>query len=256
MKVLVENDFEISYNAVMKEIILTVKKVAASDIGILIIGENGTGKEWLARAIHNLSQRANAPFYPVDCATLPPEELERELFGFEQLSRDGVTIHRGAFEEANNGTLLLNEINSLSASIQTKVTRAIEYKTIHRMGNDQSIQINARIIATLNQHSEQQLREDFLQKNMFYRISPIIIELPPLRNRREDIPLLIEKFLTELQKNEKQKNILGISPEAIHLCIKYNWPGNIRHLKNAIEYAIVMCSGQWIQPDDLPCYLH
>ncbi len=249
-----ENVFEISHNAAMKEVLRTAEKVASSTLSVLIVGENGTGKEWLARAIHHLSHHSQDPFYAIDCAALPPEELERELFGYELLTREGVTIQRGAFEEAGEGTLLLKDIGSMSTSVQMKMLRALEYGVIHRIGNDQTIQVHARVIATLGQHADPLLNNGTMQKDMFYRISPILITMPPLRERREDIPLLIEKFLLEMQ-NHNREVILGLTPEALHLCLEYNWPGNIRHLKNAVEYAVVMCSNQWIKPEDLPNYL-
>ncbi len=239
----------------MQEIIRTAEKVAASDLNVVIIGEHGTGKEWLARAIHRLSIRSNGPFYPVDCAALPPEELERELFGYELLTREGVTIKRGAFEEASGGIILLNEIGSLPVAVQLKITRALEYKIIHRIGNDQPIHIDARVIATLSQNANILLQNGLLQKEMFYRISPIVIEVPPLRERREDIPFLVEKFLIEL-RDQHQGTVLGMTPEALHLFLEYDWPGNVRRLKNAIEYALVMRTSQWIKPEDLPSYLH
>ncbi len=247
--------FEISHNSQMKEIIRTTEKVSASDLNVVIIGEHGTGKEWLARAIHRLSSRASGPFYPVDCAALPPEELERELFGSETLTREGVSIHRGAFEEAAGGILLLNEIGSLPISVQLKISRALEYKTIHRIGNDHPITIDTRVIATLSQSANILIQNGLLQKDMFYRISPIVIELPALRDRREDIPLLVEKFLQGLRE-QHQGTILGITPEALQIFLDYDWPGNIRRLKNAVEYAFVMKTSQWIQPIDLPNYLH
>ncbi len=246
--------FEISHNMVMQEVIRTAEKVAMSDLSVVIIGEHGTGKEWLARAIHRLSKRTNGPFYPIDCAALPPEELERELFGCEILTREGVTIQHGAFEEASGGILLLNEIGSLPLAVQLKISRALEYKTIYRIGNDHPIHIDTRIIATLSQNANILLQNGLLQKDMFYRISPIVIELPPLRDRREDIPILIEKFLNELKDNH-QGTVRGMTPEALHLILNYDWPGNVRRLKNTIEYAFVMCTSQWIQMKDLPNYL-
>lgn len=249
-----KNGFERSYNEAMQGVIRTAEKVAASDLSIVIVGEHGTGKEWLARAIHRLSPRSNSSFYPVDCAALPLEELERELFGAESLLRDGISIQRGAFEEADSGTLFLNEIGSLPHSIQMKVSRVLEYKVIHRVGNERPIYLNTRVIASLSERADKLLSTGSLEKDMFFRISPIIIEIPPLRERREDIPLLIEKFLLESQDHH-EKQVAGITPEALHLCMEYNWPGNVRQLKNAVEYAIIMSSGSLILPEDLPNYM-
>lgn len=250
-----KNSFERSYNEAMQSVIRTAEKVAASDLSVVIIGEHGTGKEWLARAIHRMSPRSHASFYPVDCAALPNEELERELFGAESLLRDGISIHRGAFEEADSGTLFLNEIGSLPHSIQMKVSRVLEYKVIHRIGNDRPIYLNTRVIASLSEQAETLLKNGSLEKDMFFRISPIIIEIPPLRERREDIPLLIEKFLLASQDHH-EKHVSGIAPEALRLCMEYNWPGNVRQLKNAIDYALIMSSEELIQPENLPNYMH
>ena len=247
--------FERSYNDTMQNVIRTAEKVASSELSVMIIGEHGTGKEWLARAIHRMSARANDTFYPVDCAALPANELEQELFGTESLLHNGISIQRGAFEEAGGGTLFLNEVGSLPTSLQMKISRALEYKVIHRIGDDRSISLNTRVIASLSENAEKLISDGTLQKDMFYRISPIIIEIPSLRERREDIPLLIEKFLLESQ-DQNREIVLGITPEALHYCLEYHWPGNVRQLKNAIEYAGIMCSSQWIQPDDLPNYLH
>ncbi len=249
-----ENIFEKSQSAVMHEVISAAHKISLSDLSVMIIGEHGTGKEWLARLIHQLNHKRTGPFWPFDCAAIPTKDIEKELFGSEEIAHNGITIQRGAFEEAERGTLFLNEVDSLPAAVQMKVSRAIEFRTIHRIGNDQMIQIDVRIIATLSQPVDSLITEGTLSKDMFYRISPIILEIPPLRKHKEDIPLLIEKFLSDLRSNNGS-TILGIGQEAMKLCLEYNWPGNIRNLKNAIEYASVMCPSTTIQPEHLPPYL-
>lgn len=250
-----KNAFEVSHNAVMQEFIRTSEKIASSDLNVVIIGEHGTGKEWLARAIHGLSVRSKEPFYPVDCAALQPEELERELFGYENISHDGVAIRRGAFEEAGSGTLFLNEIGSLPSAVQMKVGRALEFRDTHRVGSDHPIRVEARVIASLSQPASPLIERGLLHKDLFYRISSIVLDLPPLRQRREDIPLLAEKFLRELY-DRRPVAVRGFTADALALLTNFDWPGNVRHLKNAIEYAFTMCSGDWIQSGDLPGYLH
>jgi transcriptional regulator with PAS, ATPase and Fis domain len=250
----VENNIEITHNAAMYEVIRAAHKIASSDLSVMIVGEHGTGKEWLARMIHQLNHRRIGPFWPFDCAAIPAKDIEKELFGSEELTHRGITIQRGAFEEAELGTLLLNEVDSLSPAIQMKVSRAIEFRTVHRIGNDQMFPIDVRIIATLSQPAESLITGGTLSKDMFYRISPIMLELPPLRQRKEDIPLLIDKFLVNLRSHNTSK-ILGVGKEALQICLEYDWPGNVRHLKNALEYAFIMCTGQWIQPEHFPSYL-
>jgi DNA-binding NtrC family response regulator len=246
--------FGISKNMHMQEILKMLEKVSLIDVNLIISGEQGTGKEWLAHAIHHSSSRAFKPFWPIDCDSIATDEFEKELFGYEAISRNGITINRGAFEDASQGTLLLNHIENLPHGIQRKITRTLEYKTIHRVGDERAIPIDVRVIVTLGEQSDDLIRKGKLQKDVFFRISPIVIELPPLRNRREDIPLLIEKFIAELAPRQRN-SIEGITPAALELCLAYDWPGNIRNLRNAIEYALVMSSDSFIRPENLPEYL-
>jgi len=238
----------------MQEVFQTLEKIAPSDLSFVIVGEHGTGKEWIARAIHRMSTRQLGPFWPVDCASFSPENIEKELFGNETMTREGISLNRGAFEDASGGTLLLNEIESLPHTVQLKVARALEYQTIRRAGDERDVHINVRVIATMTESPEALLNKGKLMKEVFYRLSPIVLELPPLRERREDIPLLIETILADLHTRHNS-TVLGISPQALHACLEHDWPGNIRNLRNAVEYASVMCSGQFIQPQDLPQYV-
>jgi DNA-binding NtrC family response regulator len=254
MTTIVENDFDIVRSKSMQEVIRTIELIAASDLRVLIIGEQGTGKEWAAHAIHTLSVRARGPFTPCDCAAISPELMEKELFGYEEVTREGVTLRRGLLEDTEGGTLLINELSSLPPSTQMKIARALEYQTINRIGGDAIIHINVRIIATLSRPANELIAEGALLKDTFYRISPIVIELPALRDRTEDIPALIQKFIGELRARYHSK-VIGISKDALEMCAAYRWPGNIRHLKNAIEYAAVMCTGDWIEPKHLPPYV-
>ncbi|MGE5314920.1 MAG: sigma 54-interacting transcriptional regulator [Acidobacteriota bacterium] len=251
---IVDQDLDIVRSAAMQEVLRTMERIAASDLSVIIVGEQGTGKEWAARFIHRISSRAHGPFLPFDCGALSAEAMEKELFGYEAVTRDGVIYRRGALEEADGGTLLVNELSSLPLPAQMKMARALEYQTMTRVGGDAIIHIHTRIIGTLSRHPEALMEEGALMKDMYYRISPIVIELPALRDRREDIPLLIRKFLREL-RTRYNSPVVGIAPDAAELCQAYNWPGNIRHLKNAIEYAAVMSSGKWIEAEHLPAYL-
>jgi two-component system, NtrC family, response regulator HydG len=252
----VENIFDTTHSAALQDVIRAAQKIAQSDLTVLIVGEHGTGKEWLARMIHQLNPTRTGPFWPFDCAAIPSKDVEKELYGSEELTQNGIIIQRGAFEESEQGTLLLNEIDSLPAAIQMKVSRTVEFRTIHRVGNDKILPIDVRIIATLSQPADSLIAGGTLSKEMFYRISPIVLELPPLRQHKEDIPFLIEKFLTDLRVNNKNKSTLtGISQEAMLACLKYDWPGNVRHLKNALEYAFIMCTGSLIELDHFPAYL-
>jgi transcriptional regulator with PAS, ATPase and Fis domain len=250
----VEKKFDETRNTAMQEVLKAAHKVALSDLSVMIVGEHGTGKEWLARMMHQFNQDRTGPFWPFDCAAIPEKDLEKELFGFEEIHQNGIIIHRGAFEEAEHGTLLLNEVDALPAALQMKVSRTIEFRTFHRIGSDQTIHMDVRIIATLSQPADSLITGGMLSKDMFYRISPIILELPPLRQRKEDIPLLLDKFLTDVREHNRN-NILGVGQEATLLCLEYDWPGNVRQLKNALEHAFIMCTNQWIQPEHFPHYI-
>jgi two-component system, NtrC family, response regulator HydG len=250
-----EQTFGTSKNIPMQEILKLIEKISLKDVNLILVGEQGTGKEWLARAIHQSSTRAQRPFWPIDCDSISPDSIEKELFGYEAISQNGIIINRGAFEDASGGTLLLNHIECLPQSIQKKLARTLEYKTIHRVGDERAIPIDLRVIVSLGQQSDSLIRKGKLEKDMFFRISPIVIELPSLRHRREDIPLLIEKFIVEMQLRQR-KPLEGITPAALELCLAYDWPGNIRNLRSAIEYASIMSSSSFIQPVDLPDYLY
>jgi DNA-binding NtrC family response regulator len=254
MNTIVDYDFDIVRSKAMREVIRTIHLIAASDLSILVIGEQGTGKEWVARAIHGMSARACGPFLPFDCAALSTDVMERELFGYEDVTREGVTLHRGVLEEAEGGVILINELSLLPPATQLKLVRALEYQTINRVGGESVIHLNVRIIATLNSSVERLIADGSLLQGTFYRLSPLVIELPPLRERKEDIPDLIKKFIAELRTMYHSKAI-GVSKDALDICTAYRWPGNIRHLKNAIEYAAVMCTGELIEPRHLPPYL-
>lgn len=250
----VETALGTTRNPAMQDALESIRRIATTDISVLIVGEHGTGKEWAARSIHRLSNRAHGPFHPVECSAISPENLEKEIFGYEAITWNGVEIKRGAFEEASGGTLLLDEIEFLSAALQLKIARILEYQSVRRISGSEDIPVNARIISTLSQQADARFDEDHFRKELFYRASPIIIELPPLRKRPEDIEPLIANFQKELQQRFGS-SARRISDRALEMCRGYDWPGNIRHLRNAIEYASVMCKGDVIEPEHLPLYL-
>jgi DNA-binding NtrC family response regulator len=250
----IESTLEITRNAAMLAVLQTIQRLASSNLSVLFTGEHGTGKEWAARLLHRLSAQSNGPFLPFDCASLPAETLDRELFGYETLTHDGIVVKHGAFEDASGGTLLLNEIDFLPMGTQMKIARSLEYGNIHRIDGVQNVSLNVRIISTLSNDHTVLVRSGQLSKEMFYRISTVAIELPSLRHRREDIPLLVDRFLADLRRHDP-KSSLEIDAEALQMCIDCDWPGNIRQLKNAIEYGSIMCAAGIIGAWDLPSYV-
>lgn len=245
--------FERSANAVMQNAIVTMKRVAGTDVNLLIIGETGTGKEWAARLIHSLSPRCEGSFVLVECAAIGPEALEQEFFGYESISWDGVTFRKGLLEEASGGTLFLNGLGNLPLAFLPKITQAIEYQTVRRVQGRHDIPVNVRVIATLISSNEVAPSSP-LNLDLIQRIIPIQVELPPLRERRQDIPMLIEGFLRDVRQRSGSQMVTVSSP-ALQAFIAFDWMGNIRHLKNAVEYASVLCENDTITTDHLPAYL-
>lgn len=247
--------FESSANPTMQEILATVKRVAASHVNVLITGEAGTGKEWMATVIHKSSPRTAGPLVTLECASIPPEQLERELFGYESITWKGVDIKPGGFEEAGEGTLLLNEIGQVPSPLLMRVARTAEYQQVRRIGSEIQVDINTRVIATMTVHSHTPSWKGSIGEEVLHRLSPIHVELPPLRRRREDIPFLANGFLGEIRARAGS-GPERLSQDALDVCLGFDWPGNIRHLRNAIEYACVMCTENTILPAHLPSYLH
>lgn len=236
----------------MQEIFNLIQTVAKSDATILIQGDTGTGKELVARAIHNTSLRKNAPFVAVSCAALPESLLETELFGHEKGSFTGAIYQReGKFELANKGTLFLDEIGEISPSVQLHLLRVIQEKEFTRIGGNISIKVDIRVISATNKDLSKIVSEDKFREDLYYRLNVIVITLPSLRERREDIPLLAEHFLKKFN-NRNQKNISGFEEKVIEFFMKYNWPGNVRELENFVEHAVVVCKSEVIKLEDLP----
>ena len=236
----------------MVEIYDRIRQVAPSRATVLIEGESGTGKELVAQSLHTLSPRKNAPFVAVHCAALSPQLLESELFGHEKGSFTGATERRvGRFEEASHGTIFLDEIGEIDAATQVKLLRALGEQVIQRVGSNQSIKVDVRVLAATNKNLESLVREGKFRDDLFYRLDVVPIHLPPLRERREDIPLLVNAFVKEFAR-QNQKKITGLSADAQEALQKFSWPGNIRQLRAVIERSVVLCRGERIGLRDLP----
>ncbi len=246
-----EFDRIIGKSKAMKKVLDVVERVCSSESTVLITGESGTGKELLAREIHNHSPRKNAPFVVVDCGALVETLFESELFGHVKGSFTGAyeTKH-GRFEVANGGTIFLDEISNISLNIQANLLRVIQEREITRVGSTKPIKVNVRILAATNENLEDLVRNGKFREDLFYRLSVVPIHLPSLRERKEDIPLLLEHFLQKYNRITKKK-INNISSEVKKALIGYDWPGNIRELENTIERAVVLSKGDEIELEDL-----
>jgi two-component system nitrogen regulation response regulator NtrX len=219
---------------------------------VLIFGENGSGKELVARAVHALSARRQKPFVEVNCAAIPDELIESELFGHEKGAFTGaVARRRGKFELADGGTLFLDEVGDMSLKTQAKVLRALEEQTIERIGGHEPIRVDVRVLAASNQPLPDLIAQGRFRDDLFYRLNVIPIEVPPLRRRREDIPLLVEHFLKTFSA-EYGKRLKALSGEAMGYFMAYDWPGNVRELRNMVERLVIMTAGDVIMPGDLP----
>lgn len=219
---------------------------------VLIFGENGTGKELVAMAIHKLSLRADKPFVTVNCAAIPEELIESELFGHEKGSFTGATSQRkGKFELADSGTLFLDEIGDMSLSTQSKVLRALQEQEIQRVGGTKPIKVDVRVIAASNKVLEDEIKAGRFREDLYYRLNVIPFNVPPLRERREDIPLLVDYFISEFSL-EYGKRPKSVTPEAMRLFTGYPWPGNIREMKNIIERLVIMAPGEAIGAEHVP----
>jgi two-component system, NtrC family, nitrogen regulation response regulator NtrX len=238
----------------MRQVKEMIEKVAPTDARVLVTGPNGSGKELVARWIHENSKRANGPMVEVNCAAIPSELIESELFGHEKGSFTSAIKQRiGKFELAEGGTLFLDEIGDMSLSAQAKVLRALQENKITRVGGDKEISVHVRIVAATNKDLKKEIEENKFREDLYHRLSVIVIKVPPLNDRKEDIPLLTEKFLEDIAEEHgaKKKNI---DPNALEALKKYNWSGNIRELRNVVERLVIMSSGD-ISEDDVKAYL-
>ena len=235
----------------MQDVFSAIRKVSTTDAPVLIRGESGTGKELVARAIHRLSIRASRPFIPINCSAIPENLIESEFFGHEKGTFTGAHVQRkGRFEMAEGGTLFLDEIGDLPLTIQVKLLRFLQEKTIERVGGREQIEVDTRILAATNRDLEEAMRTSAFRDDLFYRISVINISLPPLRERSADIVLLAKTFL-DRYAIESKKKIKGFSSQVIEALERYPWPGNVRELENRIKRAVIMSEGKKITLEDL-----
>ncbi|AAR34330.1 sigma-54-dependent Fis family transcriptional regulator [Geobacter sulfurreducens] len=236
----------------MREVYKTIGKVAPSDVTVLVQGESGTGKELIARAIHFNSKRIGKPFIALNCAAIPKDLLESELFGFEKGAFTGAVERKlGKFEQANGGTIFLDEIGDMPLDLQAKILRVLQEKEVTRTGGSQNIAVDVRIVAATNQNLEELVRKKQFREDLFYRLNVVPIQLVPLRERKEDVPLLVDYFLqnacAELEVSPKK-----CSPEAMALLTTHSWPGNVRELENTIKRAVILSSDPLLTPSDFP----
>jgi DNA-binding NtrC family response regulator len=236
----------------IQNVIKFIEKIADTDSTLLITGESGTGKELVAKTIHYNSSRAKKPFVPINCAAIPKDILESELFGHEKGAFTGAINTRiGRFEIANHGTLFLDEIGELAPSLQVKLLRVLQEKEFERVGGIKTIKVDVRIIAATNKDLEKAVRDGTFREDLYYRLNVIPLHLPPLRKMKEDIPLLVDHFIHEISKR-KRRNPPKISKEAMDCFLNYKWPGNVRELENLMERLVILKEGDVVTPEDLP----
>jgi DNA-binding NtrC family response regulator len=241
----------IGRSAAMQKVFRAVERVARSKTNVLVTGESGVGKELVARAIHELGPRRDQPFVAVNCGAIPHSLIESELFGHERGAFTGAVDRRiGRFEAASGGTLLLDELGELDISVQVKLLRALQERHIERLGSSESIEVDVRVVAATNRDLEREVEEGRFRADLFYRINVVPIRLPPLRERREDIRLLAEKFIARL--SEEADAPLELSAEVWAALESHSWPGNVRELENALEHGAALCDYRSIRLQDLP----
>ncbi len=242
----------VARSAPMNELFRTIRKIAEYKTTALVEGESGTGKELVARALHRLSPRASAPFIAVNCGAIPGPLLESELFGhrkgaFTDANRD----RKGLFEEATGGTLFLDEIGELPLGLQVKLLRVLQEEEIRRLGDTQDIKVDVRVVAATARDLAAEVKRGGFREDLYYRLNVLALHIPPLRERREDIPLLVDHFIHRMNARMGLA-ITGTSPEALRVLVQFDWPGNVRELENTIERAMVLCEGAQIDVDSLP----
>ncbi len=234
----------------LRQVLTAIDRAATTDTTVLLEGESGTGKELCARALHNASARANGPFVAINCAAIPENLLEAELFGYERGAFTGATQRKiGKFEMAQRGTIFLDEIGEMPLSLQAKMLRAIETKRIERLGGGAPIQVDVRIVAATNRLLRQAVASRQFREDLYFRLSVFPVTIPPLRERKEDIPKLAHHFVDRVARDVGKK--LALSPEALSMLVDYAWPGNVRELQNAIERAVILADGDRLMPRHL-----
>jgi nitrogen regulation protein NR(I) len=246
-----EGERIIGSSAKMQEIYKIVGQIAPSDVTVLLRGESGTGKELFARAIYQHSTRSKLPFLPVNCAAIPDTLLESELFGHEKGAFTGATSRRiGKLEQGQGGTIFLDEIGDMSLSTQAKLLRILQEKRFERLGGMETIKVDIRLIVATNKDLEEAITSGKFREDLYYRLNVVSIMIPPLKERKEDIPELVSYFLKKFNR-EFKKGIVGITPSAMEKIASYGWPGNVRQLENVLKRAMVLCQGEWIVEDQL-----
>jgi DNA-binding NtrC family response regulator len=249
-------DFIVGQSPAMQKVFAQVRRAAPSDSTILITGESGTGKELVARAIHQLSHRSDQEFVAVDCSALVPSLLESELFGHVKGSFTGaLQTKHGLFELANNGTFFFDEISNLSLNIQAKLLRVVQEREFMKVGSQKRVKLNIRIIASSNRDLKEAIKAGEFRNDLYYRLSVIPIELPPLRERTGDVPLLIDHFLKKY-KQKSHREVKGVSPRALDMLCAYPWPGNVRELEHTMERILIIEAPEVILPEHLPGYIY
>ena len=239
----------------MKELYELLEAVAASDASAILTGESGTGKELAARAIHEHSERAHGPFVALNASAIPETLIESELFGHEKGAFTGaVTVRPGCFELAHRGTLLLDEIAEMPMALQPKLLRVLEDGKVRRLGGRQEFAFDVRVLAATNRDPREAVQKGLLREDLYYRLNVFTVALPPLRERRDDIPILVQRFLREFNAKHKA-NVVALRPETLELLRVYSWPGNVRELRNVMERAVILAKGEWIEVSHLPPYL-
>jgi DNA-binding NtrC family response regulator len=242
----------IGSSGAMQEVYATTRRVAASNASVLLLGETGTGKELIAKAIHELSPRGSGPFVRVNCGALSESLLESELFGHVRGAFTGAVANRaGRFEAAHTGTIFLDEINSTTPKLQVKLLRVLQEREFERVGDTETVRVDTRVIAASNRDLLDEVAKETFREDLYYRLNVVPIHLPPLRARRDDIPLLLTHFL-ELYNEENDRYVVHIDKAALDALVKYHWPGNVRELQNVVERCVVMAPGDEITPDLLP----
>ncbi|MDH4211796.1 MAG: sigma-54 dependent transcriptional regulator [candidate division WOR-3 bacterium] len=247
-----QSDAFIAESPKMREVLSVISRVARSDSNVLLLGESGTGKDMVARMIHNASLRSNGRFIAISCAALPETLLESELFGYERGAFSGAEKRRiGKFELAHRGTIFLDEIGEIPVSTQVKLLRVLQEFSFERLGGNTSIKVDVRLVTATNQDLKKKITDGSFREDLFYRLNVITITLPPLRERKEDIKLLAEHFVEKFSK-KCASDIKGVSKNALDKMMRYEWPGNVRELENVMERAVVLCRGSYIGSGDIP----
>ena len=246
----------IGNNAKMRQVRTVIRTAAPSDASVLIEGESGTGKELIATALHGQSPRAARAFIRINCAAIPQELIESELFGYRRGAFTGADRdRRGLIEAAAGGTLLLDEIAEMPVYLQTKLLRVLQERKVRRLGDEQELEVDFRLVSSTNRDTAQMVAEGALRKDLYFRISTVRIKVPPLRERLDDLALLTERFLRRFA-GKYEKRLRGVSPAALSVLMRYDWPGNVRELEGVVEHAVLFAQDDQVLPEDLPEQLH